>query len=526
MSTVFTSTRSPLWTPHRLGWVCGVVLAAWIGIAGVLGLLQLHLRDLKHGHRQLLDTMQSVQHDIDRLLTHLNQHHTAECSADNLNRLRSLLFEHRHARQIGLLDAEGRLFCSTSIGALEVPVYYGSEGIDGAIGRYHLQAPIPLAGLSGRGTVVERGRFQVVMDGWPVQAAFQRHADAVWAGAGAQRRRVYVSTAGQGLARAAPDTPTWTLHWDLGLGVLSTTQPGPSPVTAQSVVTPMVLMRKYQGLLIGGLAVCLTLAGLSQAVIRRRIADLSSIDHRIKTLCAPDHVVCHYQPVVELATGRVVGCEVLARLQDGDTLLYPDRFIPALLKRGLAWRFDAAVSQRALEDLGQHLPDGSDFTVALNFFPGNLRHDRIHPHIQRTLQTRPRQQRLHIELEVTEYEFRPEHVPELHRLQQEGYLIAMDDFGTGYSNLGMVKRVAPDILKIDKSFVCEMEDTTLRSSLIPEIMGIARAVGSRVVAEGIENAAQIDRLLTLGVHYGQGYHYAKPMPLADFLAYLAQPRPT
>lgn len=524
MSTPFTTARSPLWTPRRLGWICGVLLAAWIGLAGVLGLLQLHLGELQHGHRQLLDTMRDVQNDIDRLLTHLNQHHTTACSADNLDRLRSLLFVHRHARQIGLLDAQGRLFCNTSVGALEVPVYYGAEGIDGAIGRYHLNAPIALIGLSARGTVVERGRFQVVMDGWPVQAAFQRHADAVWAGAGAQRRRVFVAPQGQGLPRAEADTPAWTLHWDLGLGVLTTTQPGPSPVTAQSVVTLGALSRKYLGLLAGGLAVCLALAALIQAAVTRRVAYLASMDHRIKTLCSPSHVVCHYQPVVELATGRVVGCEVLARLQDGDTLLYPDRFIPAVLKRGLAWSFDAAVSHKALEELGRHLPQGLDFTVALNFFPGNLRHARIHPHIQRCLQTYPRPQPLRVELEVTEYEFRPEHVPELHRLQQEGYLIAMDDFGTGYSNLGMVKRVAPDILKIDKSFVCEMEDSTLRASLIPEIMAIARAVGSQVVAEGIENAAQIDRLRALGVHYGQGYHYAKPMPLAEFVAYLAQAR--
>lgn len=524
MYTTPLKTRLGTWSPRTLGWLCGGLVAGLIGLAGSLGLLQLHLGDLRQGHHHVLDTMTSVQGDIDRLLTQLNRELPPVCSPENLNRLRSLLFQYRHARQIGLLDDEQRLFCSTSVGALEVPVYYGPDGIDGSIGRYHLNAPIPLAGITGRATVVERGRFQVVMEGWSVEAAFTGHADALWAGAGTQRQRIFASTQGRDLPRAPADTPTWTILWDQGHGVLSTTQPGPSPITAQSIVSLGQLTHKYFGLIMGGLAVCLTLAGLVQAAVRRRVAYLASMDHRIKTLCDVDHVVCHYQPVVELATGRVVGCEVLARLQDGDRLLYPDRFIPSVLKRGLAWRFDAAVSQKALNDLGQHLPDGQDFTVALNFFPGNLRHDRIHPHIQHALQAQPRQAALRIELEVTEYEFRPEHVPDLHQLQKEGYLIAMDDFGTGYSNLGMVKRVAPDILKIDKSFVCDIQDATLRASLIPEIMGIARAVGSRVVAEGIESPDQIERLLALGVHYGQGYHFAKPMPLADFLPYLAQTR--
>jgi sensor c-di-GMP phosphodiesterase-like protein len=83
----------------------------------------------------------------------------------------------------------------------------------------------------------------------------------------------------------------------------------------------------------------------------------------------------------------------------------------------------------------------------------------------------------------------------------------------------MVKKLHPDFLKIDKSFVFEMEDSSIRSSLIPEIIAIARAVNAEVIAEGVENSAQAERLTQMGVRYAQGYHFAKPMPIEEFVAY-------
>jgi EAL domain-containing protein (putative c-di-GMP-specific phosphodiesterase class I) len=111
-------------------------------------------------------------------------------------------------------------------------------------------------------------------------------------------------------------------------------------------------------------------------------------------------------------------------------------------------------------------------------------------------------------------------VRELTDLKTAGYLVSVDDFGTGYSNLSSIKKLLPDFLKIDKSFVFDMEENSLRSSLIPEIVGIARAVGAKVIAEGIENEAQWRMLLSFGVEYGQGYWFARPMQLAQFAAYL------
>ncbi|HEY9572534.1 MAG TPA: EAL domain-containing protein, partial [Pusillimonas sp.] len=93
--------------------------------------------------------------------------------------------------------------------------------------------------------------------------------------------------------------------------------------------------------------------------------------------------------------------------------------------------------------------------------------------------------------------------------------------GTGYSNLKSVRTLSPDVLKIDKSFIFELEDATLRSNLIPEIVNIARAINAQAVAEGIENIEQARLLAQFGVQYGQGYALARPMELESFLAFMA-----
>jgi len=510
--------------PRLVGRVVGVALALAIAVSFVLVAVHLKVEQAEEGHAQVLSSMQALQADTSKLLTTLNASFLSDCSPENLNQLRGLLFAHRYARSIGLLDVQGRLFCTTSAGLLKTPAPRREGGIDGAIGRYHLNTPVQIFNGAVHGaataTVVERGSFQVMTDNSGTRDTFEQYADSVWAGGGNQRRWVFKGKQGDTSdALVLPDTPHLRVDWRHARLLVTTTSPGVSPISVQSVLRAAELSTE-QGIMFAGLlGLCGLLGFLTCDAVTRRCRYFRSMDFRIHHLCKPANVVCHYQPILELASGRMVGCEVLARLQDGQSLIYPEEFISALTKQGLTWTFDAAVSRQALQELGDSLPGHGGFTVALNFFPQNLRRDTVHPHLQSALRDIARHD-LRIELEVTEYDFSPEIVPELRRLKADGYFISLDDFGTGYSNLGMVKRVAPDYLKIDKSFVFEMGDDTIRSSLIPEIIAIAKAVGSEVIAEGIETAAQAAQLKALGVRYGQGYHFARPMALADFKACL------
>lgn len=127
---------------------------------------------------------------------------------------------------------------------------------------------------------------------------------------------------------------------------------------------------------------------------------------------------------------------------------------------------------------------------------------------------------MNFNLEVLEQHYQQGMIAEIAALKKADYLVSVDDFGTGYSNLGSVIAIAPDFLKIDKSFVFEMEGSSVRSGLIPEIISIARAVGAQLVAEGVENEKQMELLKDLGVEFGQGYWFSKPMLIDALVRYL------
>lgn len=509
-----------------VGWLGGGLLGCAMAAVIAWGALQVRVQAIDLGHAKVLERMHALQDNVRQMLDVLNASHSVECTPDNLSRLRVLLLKNHDVRQIGLLDAEGRLYCSTVSGLLPEPRPGRTQGIDGSVGRYLLNTPLqvfsPLAPADQRATVIERGRFQVLIDDTPTHEVFAQFADGIWAGNVQQRRRAFVGVRGALTDdMASLSTPHIGFDWSQRVWRVTNSVPGVSPISVQSVVGLGDLTQRHPWMVAGYVLLCIVLGWLAGSALVRMGRYLSSMQFLIRHLCQPANVVCHYQPIIELSTGRVMGCEVLARLQDGQNLLYPDQFIPALNQQQLGWRFDAAVSRHALLELGAALPPQTQFSVALNFFPQNLRRDLILPHLSAAIYDSGRTD-LRVELEVTEYDFSSALVPELARLKADGFAISIDDFGTGYSNLGIVKRVAPDYLKIDKSFVFEMADATMRSTLIPEIIAIAKAIGSEVIAEGIEAEDQARQLSLMGARFGQGYHFARPMVLDDFLRYLAQ----
>lgn len=512
--------------PDLLGRLAGYLL----GLAFVAGLglsvMAAKIRDIDEGHARVVQLVGKIQRDAGSLLKELNASHRAECDDASLNALRALLVGRPHVHVVGILDPQGRLFCTTSMGRLATPVEMGDNGLDGALGRYRFDAAIaPYNGnRQSRQTVniLERGRFQAVVDDSATRAVFQHYSDAVWAGQAARRQRLFQAP-GLHASTVADDTPHLSPDWRRFDLLVTSRTGGATPLWIQTALRANKPGADPLTLLAGILAASALLGFFAAQTLSARFRHLRSMDFRIRSLCSDANIVCHFQPIVELASGRVIGCEALGRLRDGDQLIYPDQFIPALNQCALTWRFDAAVSRCALLSLGGALPPQADFRIALNFFSQSLHRDTLHAHLQTVLLAAGRSD-LQIELEVTEYAFSPAIVPELKRLKDDGYAISIDDFGTGYSNLRLVNQVVPDYLKIDRSFVSEMEDLTLRSSLIPEIVAIADAVGSKVIAEGIENAAQAEQLKALGIAYGQGYYYARPLPLDAFLHLLEQNR--
>jgi predicted signal transduction protein with EAL and GGDEF domain/CheY-like chemotaxis protein len=234
-------------------------------------------------------------------------------------------------------------------------------------------------------------------------------------------------------------------------------------------------------------------------------------------------LVLYYQPKIDVRTSRMVGAEALMRWQRGSQLVPPGDFIPLAEATGLINEMSLwAIEEAAMQAKIWQKKFGFDASIAVNL-PSRLFEqtdlvEKIEAILAR-LGVEPRA----IELEITETGLMKDLqgvVPSLHRLNQLGTEISIDDFGTGYSSLSYLTTLPISELKIDRSFVRDLGDTPQSSAVVSAIIALARALGLRVIAEGVETTTQMDVLYALGCHICQGFLFARPMPAAQLEQWL------
>jgi diguanylate cyclase (GGDEF)-like protein/PAS domain S-box-containing protein len=229
--------------------------------------------------------------------------------------------------------------------------------------------------------------------------------------------------------------------------------------------------------------------------------------------------VLHYQPVIELATGRIEGLEALVRWRHPTReLIAPLDFIPLAEETGLIVSLGRWVLQEACMQarrLQERYVMDPPLQMAVNLSARQLQRPEIVGEIAETLmQTQLDPSSL--VLEITESVMMQDmdlSIQRLAELKELGVQLAVDDFGTGYSSLNYIRRFPVDILKVDKSFVDGVNEGGEESALTAAIIELAGILRLRPVAEGIERADQLEKLLALQCDLGQGYYFAKPLPL-------------
>ena len=234
--------------------------------------------------------------------------------------------------------------------------------------------------------------------------------------------------------------------------------------------------------------------------------------------------VLHYQPKIDLSSGRIGGAEALLRWQPaGRDLVHPAQFISVLEDTGQILAVgEWALNEACRQTRAWQLAGAADMSVAVNVSARQLRQANFLMLVERALAdsglAAPS-----LELEITEsviLEQTEEAVAVLERCRALGVRLALDDFGTGYSSLAHVKRFAVDVIKIDQSFVRDMEQNRPSVALIGAIITLAHGLGLDVVAEGVETAAQAARLTEMGCDIAQGYHFSRPLTAAQYGAFL------
>jgi diguanylate cyclase (GGDEF)-like protein/PAS domain S-box-containing protein len=256
------------------------------------------------------------------------------------------------------------------------------------------------------------------------------------------------------------------------------------------------------------------------------IIERLELESDLRHALARQELYLAYQPIVDLATGRVSGAEALLRWQHPVRgVVSPAEFIPVAESTGLIVPIGEWVLRQACRDARRwsDLPGGDRLSVSVNLSGRQLQTTEL-PSIvpQALLDAGLAPERLMLEMtESVMIDRDDKTLTVLHELRRLGVRLGVDDFGTGYSSLSYLHRFPIDVIKIDRSFVERLTGEGDEASLAGSIVRIAHGLRVTTVAEGIEDGAQLRALRTMGCDHGQGYHFARPMSGADFERYIA-----
>jgi diguanylate cyclase (GGDEF)-like protein/PAS domain S-box-containing protein len=252
------------------------------------------------------------------------------------------------------------------------------------------------------------------------------------------------------------------------------------------------------------------------------------LERELRLALEREELELHYQPMVSLRSGEVVGLEALVRWRHPDRgLLDPGQFVAIAEDSGLIEPIGRWVQENACRDAlewHQLHPDERPLDVSVNLSARQVTSPDLVPSIREIL-TATGLEPVHLRLEITESALVEESalaMGSLEALSDLGVGLVLDDFGTGYSSLAYLNRFPFDGLKIDRSFVEALGVEQERTAIVQAIIGMARALSLAVIAEGVENEAQLSELRRLGCDYAQGHLFSRPLPAAGIAVLLSE----
>lgn len=249
------------------------------------------------------------------------------------------------------------------------------------------------------------------------------------------------------------------------------------------------------------------------------------IELRLKKALAQGGFRLHYQPVIDIKSGKLIGAEALVRLEDGQgATLGPDRFVPVAEATGLIADLGQWVVEEACRQHRIWLRQGMALTIAINVSPLQFRHPTFAKKLGEII-SETGMSPGSIEIEVTESAVMDdvnEAVDILNRIKSLGVRIALDDFGTGYSSLSSLTSLPLDKLKVDQSFIRHIERDHASRAVTEAILSLGRSLRLDVHGEGIESEYELQYLSEHGCNQAQGYLFSRPLPAHEFALWCRQ----
>ena len=254
------------------------------------------------------------------------------------------------------------------------------------------------------------------------------------------------------------------------------------------------------------------------------VTERSRMEKGLRSAVGNDEFVVHYQPEVDLVTGRIVGAEALVRWRSpGEGLIPPSQFIPLAEETGVIVPMSEQVIRTACLQAKEWKSRGHfPFRVSVNV-SGRLfrKYDLAGAVLGILEETGVGPESLELEItESTAMQNLDETLRVLWKLSGFSIRVAMDDFGTGYSSLAYLRKFPIDLLKIDRAFIRDLERDAGNQTIVKAIIAMAAAMDIQVVAEGVELREQRDLLESFGCHLAQGYYFSRPVPAEEFTGLL------
>ncbi|RUO63693.1 putative bifunctional diguanylate cyclase/phosphodiesterase [Pseudidiomarina insulisalsae] len=233
-----------------------------------------------------------------------------------------------------------------------------------------------------------------------------------------------------------------------------------------------------------------------------------------------DRLEIFYQPQIDTRSGRIIGAESLVRWKHNDSYISPAEFIPVAERTGQIIKLGEQVLEKVLRHRAAHASLRA-LDISVNISIQQLqRYD--FPRVLKNLLQQTHSDTKNLTFELTEGVFADiesqNNVLALQRLRDMGCEVAIDDFGTGYSSLAYLHRIPAGMVKLDRMFAADIVINKDKYELVQTVTRLCHTFGKKIIIEGVENAAQVAVFRKLGVTVMQGYHFARPMPLEQFLA--------
>lgn len=451
--------------------------------------------------QELLQTARAVADETTSKLQDLNTTlGSGPCSEAKMQAMRQQLFTSRHVKEIAYYQSNKQV-CNTSVGLLSEPTELDvTETVLTADNELVLAHSVAVFEDDYPVLLVKSDNFHVMLN--PDEAVHLKRPLFLWQWVYRDTQNLIEMSGVEGLFRQLNNSPQ-------ALDTMSVVVCESS--SGYCVATADKLIKQFDHT-----TIALIIFGIIFAVVVFYYLANILITHyycnelRIKRGVKNKLFYPLFQPIIDLESGDIIGCEVLARFKDKLGHLSPDEFIPIVLKSNLTMPFTQGIFKAAMSALVHQNGLPESFKVNFNIFPNDL----TETNYARLSENKELfASRFQLCFEITEDEpFKSASARSaLKKIKGVNVEIAIDDFGTGYSNLSQLQSIPLDYLKLDKSFCIGLEKNAFRAGLIPQIVKIADSLDVPVVAEGVETDAQRKILLREGVKLAQGFFFSRPL---------------